>query len=57
MLAYAEPKIKNKLSPDFLSLLKGKTCFYIRGTEKNILDQVKLALDEGFKEYKKRDWV
>lgn len=57
MLAYAEPKVKDKLSPDFLPLLKGKSCFYIRSAEKSLLDQVKKALGIGLKAYKEKGWV
>ncbi len=63
MLAYAEPDIndpwnvKDQLSPQFLALLKGKTCFYIKSTEKAILDEVKKALDIGVKKYKEWGWV
>jgi hypothetical protein len=57
MLAYADPEVKQKLSPDFLKLLKGKSCFYIRSTKRSILDQVRKALDLGLKGYQKRGWV
>ena len=57
MLAYADPDVKAELSPEFLSLLKGKTCFHIKSTDKPILDQVKKALDLGLKGYKERGWV
>ena len=45
MLAYAFPEVTSQLSPKFMSLLKGKTCFYIKSIEKSILDEVKKALD------------
>ena len=57
MLAYAEPEVRDLLSPEFLALLKGKTCFYIRSTDKPILDQVKKALDIGLKAYKEKGWI
>ena len=63
MLAYAEPdandpwNVKDQMSPQFLALLKGKTCFYIKSTEKAILDEVKKALDIGEKKYKEWGWV
>jgi hypothetical protein len=57
MLAYADPTIREKLSPDFLSLLRGKSCFYIRSTEKHILEQVQKALNEGLRAYNNRGWV
>ncbi len=57
MLAYAEPKVRDKLSRDFISLLKGKSCFYIRSAEGYILDNVKKALDEGLKTYREKGWI
>ena len=63
MLAYAQPdmndpwNVKDQLSPQFLSLLKGKTCFYIKSTEKAILNEVKKALDIGVQKYKEWGWV
>ncbi len=57
MLAYAEPEVRDMLSPEFLSLMKGKSCFYIRSTDKSVLDQVKKALDIGLKVFKKKGWV
>ncbi len=57
MLAYADPEVRRQLSPDFLKLLKGKSCFYIKSVEQSILDQVKKALDLGVKGYQMRGWV
>jgi hypothetical protein len=57
MLAYAEPEVRDKLSPEFLALLKGKTCFYIKSTEKSVLNQVNKALDIGLKVYRQKGWI
>jgi hypothetical protein len=57
MIAYAEPEVAKMLSPEFLALLKGKTCFYIRSTDKFILSQVRKALDIALRIYKKKNWV
>ena len=63
MLAYADPSfqdrldVRDKLSPEFLKLLKGKSCFYIRSTDKAVLDEVKKALDIGLKVYRAKGWV
>lgn len=57
MMAYAEPEVAQMLAPEFLALLKGKTCFYIRSTDKFILSQVKKALDIALKIYGKKGWV
>lgn len=63
MLAYAEPDVKDQfnvrdqLKPEFLALLKGKSCFYIKRAEKHILDEVKKALDIGLRKYKEWGWI
>jgi hypothetical protein len=57
MLAYAETEVRDKLSPEFLALMKGKSCFYIRSTDKPVLQQVKIALDIGLKVYRQKGWV
>lgn len=57
MLAYAEPELNDQLKPEFLALLKGKSCFYIKSTEKAIFDEVKKALDIGVQKYKEWGWV
>jgi len=57
MLAYAEPEIRDQIDPEFMKLLKGKSCFYITSAEKTILDQVKKALDLALRYYKDKGWV
>ena len=57
MLAYTDTEVKELLNPQFLALLKGKSCFYIRSTEKTIIDEVKKALDIGVQKYKERGWI
>jgi hypothetical protein len=57
MLAYAESEVRDMLSPEFLALLKGKSCFYIRSTDKWVLDQVRKALEEGVTIYKEKEWL
>ena len=57
MLAYAEPQVREQLSQEFLALMKGKSCFYIRSTDKAVLDQVRKSLDIALKYYKQKSWV
>ena len=57
MLAYAEPEVRRQLSPEFIALLKGKSCFYIKKVNESILDQIKKALDIGLKVYREKDWI
>ena len=57
MLAYSDPEVKARLSPEFLGHMKGKSCFYIKTVDKPVLDQVKKALDLGLDAYKKKGWI
>ena len=57
MLAYAEPEVRSQLHPEFIALLKGKSCFYIKNYEGIVLDQVKKALDFGLKKYRQKGWI
>ena len=57
MLAYANPEVRGQLHPEFIALLKGKSCFYIKNTDGLVLDQVKKALDIGLKKYKQKGWI
>ncbi|NTW33052.1 MAG: DUF1801 domain-containing protein, partial [Bacteroidetes bacterium] len=54
---YAEPTVRKQLSPDFLKFLKGKTCFYIKSSDKWVLKEIKKSLDIALKYYKKQGWV
>ncbi len=57
MLAYAEPEVRSQLSPEFMALLKGKSCFYIKNADRPILNQVKKLLDIGLEEYRAKGWI
>lgn len=57
MPVYVDTKLKDIFKPELLSLLKGKSCFYIKKLDKKLESQIKYALKEGVKLYKKRGWV
>lgn len=58
MPAYTNPEgIKPKLPPVLLKLLKGKACFHITQINAEIINSIKEALQIGYDEYKKNDWV
>jgi hypothetical protein len=57
MLAYANPKIRSALSKDFLKMLKGKSCFYIKDTNPETLSQIRKALNIALVYYQERGWV
>jgi hypothetical protein len=57
MPIYTDTELKDVFKPELLSLLKGKSCFHIKKLDKNLEGQIKVALDIGYKLYKKRGWI
>jgi hypothetical protein len=57
MPVYTDPERKKLFKPELLSLLKGKSCFYVRRLDPELKRQIKAALADGYKLYKKRGWV
>jgi hypothetical protein len=57
MPIYAEPETRKYLKPELLSRLKGKSCFHINKLDDVLFEQIKEALERGYKEYQKRGWV
>ena len=58
MPVYTNPEQKSTLTmPELLSLLKGKSCFYVRRLESSLKKQIKEALASGFRLYQQREWV
>jgi len=49
--------MSGKLSPDLLKLLKGKACFHIKTTDKELMKQVGVAMKVGYEGYKKNGWA
>ena len=57
MPIYTDVSLKDVFKPELLSLLKGKSCFYIRDLSPEITSQIEEALEMGYELYKKRGWV
>ena len=57
MPVYGDPTIKKLIKPELLKCLKGKACFYIKRSDKEIFLQIKEALAIGYKEWHQRGWI
>jgi hypothetical protein len=57
MTIYAQPGLLQELGPELRKRLKGKSCFHITKTDATLLTQIKKALEDGKKCYKKLGWV
>lgn len=57
MPVYAHEAMKEQIAPELIKTLKGKACFHIKSTEKELMDQVKSALKTGYDLYKKNGWI
>ena len=57
MPAYGDPSIKKLIKPELLKCLKGKACFYIKKSDKEIFSQIKEVLAIGYKEWHQRGWI
>ena len=53
---YADLSLKNKLKPELLKTLKGKTCFHIKKEDPVLLQQIKEALQIGYEYYTSNGW-
>lgn len=55
---YASPDTLGQyFAPGLLKCLKGKSCFHIKTSDKEMLSDVKAALKLGFEEYKNNGWI
>jgi hypothetical protein len=57
MPVYTDPERKEMFEPELLSLLKGKSCFYVRRLDAKLKKQIREALQSGYALYKSRGWV
>ena len=57
MPVYTDTKLKDFFEPELLSLLKGKSCFHIKKLDSKLKKQIVSALELGFRQYKKREWL
>ena len=57
MPVYTHEEAKDLFGDEMLSLLKGKSCFYLKELTPEIKRQMKHALEGGLKLYRERDWA
>lgn len=57
MPIYTDTNLKDVFKPELLKLLKGKSCFHIKELDEKLEEQIKKALEIGYKLYKKRGWI
>jgi hypothetical protein len=54
---YCLPELKEKLHPDLVKKLKGKTCFHLKKPDTQLYQQIADALKMGATAYEKLKWV
>jgi hypothetical protein len=57
MPVYALQDLKSVFAPEFIKLLKGKSCFHVKKLDDFLIEQIRVALKIGFEEYQKNGWV
>lgn len=57
MPVYGSEKVKETFTPELLKTLKGKACFHIKTTDKELMKDIRQALKTGYEAYKKQGWV
>jgi hypothetical protein len=57
MAIYMNPAAKKELRPEFLKLLKGKTCFHIKKFDEELKKDINAALQLGTAAYRQRGWL
>jgi len=57
MPVYTDVDILNFLPLELLHLKKGKSCFHLKKTSLELIDQVRDALKIGFERYRDHGWV
>lgn len=57
MPIYMNPALQDKLAPELMKLLKGKTCFHIKSLDDTLLATVEAALKLGTKAFRERGWA
>ena len=57
MPIYMNEPLRKKLSPELMKTLKGKSCFYIKKADPQLLGQIKEALQLGHAFFKEMGWI
>ena len=54
---FTPPDVRNKLSPELLAHLDGKSCFHFRTLRPTLKKDLEAALKLGLERYRKRKWL
>ena len=57
MPVYTDSDLKDLFRPELLKLLKGKSCFHIKALDAELEDQIREALEMGYRLYKDKGWI
>lgn len=57
MPVYADAELESVFSERLLALKKGKSCFHVKRTDAELLQDIAHALSAGFELYRERGWV
>ena len=57
MPVYAEADLKKVFKKELLATLKGKSCFHINRLDRELISQVRQALETGYRLYRRRGWI
>ena len=57
MPIYSDPELIEDVIPELKKYLKGKSCFNIKKSSKNLLKNVRTVLNNGIQIYKKKKWI
>ena len=57
MCIHGNDEVRKQLSPAFLKLLKGKSCFHVKKLDDGLRADIEAALELGTKAYKERGWL
>lgn len=57
MPIYIGPELKEKLEPELLKLLKGKSCFHIKSIDQELENEIFDALQKGYKLYEENQFI
>ncbi len=57
MPIYVHTELRTAFEPELLKLLKGKSCFHIKANDPVLLEQIRTALQIGFKIYQQNGWA
>ena len=57
MPIYMNPELQSKVPERLLKMKKGKCCFHVKAIDKDLLAEIKSALDLGLRAFQKNSWL